>query len=59
MVRNKYNSLIGIGNNKGVVSLYSPNSASAIIKILAHSGTVNGLDITTDGRYITTIGSEG
>lgn len=43
--QNPYNAVLHVGHQNGTVSLWSPNSTSALVKILAHKGPVRSLEI--------------
>ncbi len=46
---NNKNAILGIGDNKGVVSFYSPNTNTPIARILTGNGIVNSFDFDKTG----------
>lgn len=39
--------------------MWNPNIGSSVVKILAHSGAVNAIQVDRSGRYLTTAGNDG
>lgn len=59
MKQNPYNAMTCVGDNRGCVSMYSPNTSAPLAKILCHKGNVNDLAFDARGFYMTTAGSDG
>ncbi|KAL4456195.1 hypothetical protein ABPG74_014156 [Tetrahymena malaccensis] len=59
MKQNPYNAIIGIGDNKGCVNMYSPNTSEPLVKMLCHKGNVNSLAFDKRGFYMVTAGTDG
>lgn len=58
MSQSPYNAIVHVGHQNGTVSLWSPNSASPLVKILAHRGPVRSLAIDRLGRYMVSTGQD-
>jgi len=56
--QNPYNAVIHAGHQNGQVSLWSPNSSTALVKILAHRGPVRALATDREGRYMISTGQD-
>lgn len=54
--QNSHNAVVHVGHQNGTVSLWSPNSTSALVKILAHKGPVRSLAMDREGRYMVSTG---
>ena len=48
-----------MGDNKGCVSMYSPNTSEPLAKILCHKATVSSVCVNPSGHYMATAGSDG
>jgi U3 small nucleolar RNA-associated protein 7 len=59
MKQNPQNAIIGIGDQRGVVSMYSPNCTQPLVKILSHKSSVLSLAFHNDGNYMATTGNDG
>jgi len=59
MTLNPYNAMINVGDNRGCVSMYSPNTSAPLAKILCHKGSVNSVSFDARGFYMATAGSDG
>lgn len=53
-----YNAIMHLGHQDGTVTLWSPNSTSPLVKLLAHHGPVRSLAIDREGRYMVTSGQD-
>lgn len=58
LAQNPYNAILHIGQQNGTVSLWSPNSAEPLVKLLAHRGPVRSLAVDREGRYMVTGGQD-
>ncbi|KAG5440162.1 hypothetical protein PCANB_001731 [Pneumocystis canis] len=58
MAQNPYNAIIHIGHTNGVVTLWSPNLSTPLVKMLAHRGPVYALAIDREGRYMISSGAD-
>lgn len=56
--QNPYNAVLHTGHQNGVVSLWSPNSTTPLVKVLAHRGPVRSLAVDREGRYMVSAGSD-
>ncbi|KAF2872926.1 putative small nucleolar ribonucleoprotein complex subunit [Massariosphaeria phaeospora] len=56
--QNPYNAVLHVGHQKGLVTLYSPNSMRPLVKILPHNGPVRGLAVDRAGRYMVSTGQD-
>ena len=59
MKQNPYNGIICIADRRGVVSMFSPNTAQPLVKMLCHKSAVSALAIQKDGHYMVTTGNDG
>lgn len=58
MNQNRYNAILHVGHENGTVSLWSPNSSEAHVKLLAHKGPVRALAMDRIGRYMVSAGQD-
>jgi len=58
LTQNPHNAIIHAGHQNGTVTLWSPNSTTPLVKILAHHGPVRSLAIDREGRYMVSSGSD-
>jgi len=56
--QNPYNAVMLYGNNRGVVSMWTPNMNEAVVKMLCHNGKVTSLCVDKSGHYLTTTGMD-
>ena len=54
MTQNPTNALLCVGNSKGVVSMWSPNSKQPLAKMLCHHTAINALAVHPYGTYMAT-----
>lgn len=59
MRQNPYNAIINLGHKNGVVSMWSPNLTTPLVKLLAHRGPVTSCAVDALGRYLVTSGADG
>lgn len=50
--QNPHNAILHVGHQKGLVTLWSPNSASPLVKLLPHHGPVRSLAVDKSGTYM-------
>lgn len=58
LTQNPYNAILHSGHQNGTVQLWSPNSSTPLVKILAHRGPVRSIATDRGGRYMVTAGSD-
>ncbi|MCJ1288211.1 Small subunit (SSU) processome component [Xylographa opegraphella] len=58
LAQNPQNAIIHVGHQNGTVTLWSPNSSTALVKILAHRGPVRSMAIDREGRYMVSTGQD-
>lgn len=58
LAQNPYNAVIHAGHQNGTVTLWSPNSTTPLVKLLAHRGPVRSLAIDREGRYMVSAGTD-
>lgn len=51
-VQNPHNAILHVGHQKGLVTLWSPNSAAPLVKLLPHHGPVRSLAVDKSGTYM-------
>lgn len=56
--QNPHNAVLHAGHQNGQVSLWSPNSSTPLVKILAHRGPVRALATDREGRYMVSTGQD-
>lgn len=56
--QNPYNAILHVGHQNGTVTLWSPNSTEALVKLLAHKGPVRSMAVDREGRYMVTAGQD-
>ena len=58
LAQNPHNAILHIGHQNGTVTLWSPNSTTPLIKLLAHRGPVRSIAIDREGRYMCSTGQD-
>ena len=58
MTQNPWNAVLHVGHQNGTVTLWSPNSAEPLVKLLAHKGPVRSLAVDREGRYMVSAGQD-
>ncbi|MCJ1416604.1 Small subunit (SSU) processome component [Xylographa parallela] len=58
LAQNAQNAIIHVGHQNGTVTLWSPNSSTALVKLLAHRGPVRSMAIDREGRYMVSTGQD-
>lgn len=56
--QNPYNAILHVGHQNGTVTLWSPNTAEPLVKLLAHRGPVRSVAMDREGRYMVTGGQD-
>lgn len=56
--QNPHNAILHVGHQNGTVSLWSPNSPTALVKMLPHRGPVRSLAMDREGRYMVSTGQD-
>ncbi|KAG8836192.1 Small subunit (SSU) processome component [Serendipita sp. 399] len=61
MCQNPWSAVIQLGHLNGTVTLWTPNSPTPHVRLLAHMGEVTSVsvDASTSGRYMATSGADG
>lgn len=54
MTQNPSNAVLCVGNSKGVVSMWSPNSRQPLAKMLCHHEAVTACNVHPYGTYMAT-----
>jgi U3 small nucleolar RNA-associated protein 7 len=52
LAQNPYNAILHVGHQNGTVSLWSPNSTDALIKMQSNSGPVRSIAVDRSGHYM-------
>jgi U3 small nucleolar RNA-associated protein 7 len=52
------NAVLHMGHQNGTVTLWSPNSTTPLVKLLAHKGPVRSLAVDREGRYMVSTGQD-
>jgi U3 small nucleolar RNA-associated protein 7 len=50
--QNPHNAILHVGHQKGLVTLWSPNSATPLVKLLPHHGPVRSIAMDKSGTYM-------
>ena len=58
LAQNPYNAILHVGHQNGTVSLWSPNSTDALVKIQANAGAVRSISVDRSGHYMLTGGQD-
>ncbi|KAI9295922.1 BING4CT-domain-containing protein [Neoconidiobolus thromboides FSU 785] len=58
LTHNPMNAIVHLGHTSGTVSLWSPNSNEALVKMLCHKGPVQSISIDASGNYMATAGRD-
>lgn len=58
LAQNPWNAILHAGHQNGTVSLWSPNTAEPLVKLLAHKGPVRSLAVDRSGRYMVSTGQD-
>ncbi|KAF1999070.1 BING4CT-domain-containing protein [Amniculicola lignicola CBS 123094] len=58
LAQNPHNAVLHAGHQKGLVTLWSPNSSAPLVKLLPHHGPVRGIAIDRAGRYMVSTGQD-
>ncbi|KAL8797144.1 MAG: hypothetical protein Q9195_000611 [Heterodermia aff. obscurata] len=56
--QNPNNAILHIGHQNGTVTLWSPNSTTPLVKMLAHKGPVRATAVDREGRYMVSAGQD-
>lgn len=52
LTQNSHNAILHVGHQKGLVTLWSPNSPTPLVKLLPHHGPVRSLAVDRSGTYM-------
>ncbi|KAK6582065.1 hypothetical protein PZA11_005762 [Diplocarpon coronariae] len=58
LAQNPRNAVLHIGHQNGTVTLWSPNSTTPLVKLLAHRGPVRDMSVDREGRYMVSTGQD-
>lgn len=58
LCQNPWNAILHTGHQNGTVTLWSPNSQTALVKALVHRGPVRSLAVDRQGRYMVSTGQD-
>ena len=58
LAQNPSNAILHVGHQNGTVTLWSPNSTTPHVKLLAHRGPVRSMAIDREGRYMVSTGQD-
>lgn len=56
MRQNPFNAVLCLGHNNGVVSMWTPNITTPVVKMLVHKGPVSALAVDPTGHHLVTAG---
>ncbi|KAG8531132.1 uncharacterized protein KY384_004490 [Bacidia gigantensis] len=58
LAQNPWNAILHVGHQNGTVTLWSPNSTTPLVKMLAHRGPVRSMAVDREGRYMVATGQD-
>lgn len=58
LAQNPHNAILHAGHQNGTVTLWSPNSQTALVKAQVHRGPVRSLAMDRQGRYMVSTGQD-
>jgi U3 small nucleolar RNA-associated protein 7 len=58
LTQNRQNAILHLGHQNGTVTLWSPNSTTPLVKLLAHKGLVRSVAVDREGRYMVSTGQD-
>lgn len=58
LAQNPSNAIMHIGHQNGTVTLWSPNSTTPLVKMLAHRGPLRTMAVDREGRYMVSAGQD-
>ena len=58
LCQNPWNAILHVGHQNGTVTLWSPNSQTALVKALVHRGPVRSMAVDKSGRYMVSTGQD-
>lgn len=58
MRQNPWNAVLGLGHAGGVVSMWTPNITTPVVKMLSHRGPVNAVAFDPSGHYMASAGAD-
>ncbi|KAM3075344.1 putative U3 small nucleolar RNA-associated protein 7 [Clarireedia jacksonii] len=58
LTQNPRNAILHMGHQNGTVTLWSPNSTTPLVKLLAHRGPVRSVAVDREGRYMVSTGQD-
>ncbi|KAI4127722.1 MAG: hypothetical protein LQ347_004481 [Umbilicaria vellea] len=58
LAQNPQNAVLHVGHQNGTVTLWSPNSSTPLVKLLAHRGPVRSMAMDREGRYMVSTGQD-
>ncbi|KAH0543918.1 hypothetical protein FGG08_001819 [Glutinoglossum americanum] len=58
LAQNPFNAILHAGHQNGTVTLWSPNSTTPLVKMLAHRGPVRSIAVDREGRYMVSAGQD-
>ena len=59
MAQNPQNAIIQLGHNNGMVTLWSPNMTTALVKMHCHNAPIKSIAIDQGGHHLVTAGLDG
>ncbi|KAJ4461283.1 putative U3 small nucleolar RNA-associated protein 7 [Paratrimastix pyriformis] len=59
MCQNPHNAVMLLGHANGTVTMWTPNMAEPVVKMLTHAAPVQAIGVDNAGRYLATAGLDG
>ncbi|KAF2116562.1 WD40-repeat-containing domain protein [Lophiotrema nucula] len=56
--QNPYNAILNVGHQKGVVTMWSPNTSTPLVKLLTNQGPVRSIAVDRSGKYMVATGQD-
>ncbi|KAF2263437.1 BING4CT-domain-containing protein [Lojkania enalia] len=58
LCQNPHNAVLHIGHQRGIVTLWSPNTSTPLVKVLTNQGPIRALSVDRAGRYMVSTGQD-
>lgn len=58
ITHNPWNAVIHLGDSKGVVSLWTPNMPTPVVKMVCHKASIPAIAVDRSGHYMATAGRD-
>jgi len=59
MTQNPHNAIMIVGDSRGQVTMWCPNTGVPVVKMLCHKTSINGIAVEHSGNHMVTVGADG